>query len=106
MLHTAIQKFAHIRTERAIALLLWVWLFAALGVYGYSIVNSIVNVMLRQEMMVSIQNAEAKVSALEADYLARTEKISDKNIAAAGLVKISKVSYVTLTDDDRLSRLP
>lgn len=106
MLQFTLSKIAHIRTERAIATALWLALFVALGVYGYFIVLSIVNVMLRQEMVVHIQNAEAKVSVLEADYLARTEQISEKNVAAAGLVKIAKVSYVPLANDDRLSRLP
>jgi hypothetical protein len=107
MLHLTLSKFAHIRIERALALVLWCTLFGALCLYGYFIVSSIINVMLRQELMVSIQDAEAQVSKLEAQYLARAEELSNANLQDAGLVAVSEVSYVPITGkDERLSRRP
>jgi hypothetical protein len=107
MVPLALNKLAHIRTERAVALALWVTLFSALCIYAYFIVSSVIHVMLRQELMVRIQNAEAAVSDLEAEYLARTGQITDTHMDEAGLVEIASVTYVPLAPDtDRLSRLP
>ncbi len=107
MVSLALNKLAHIRTERAIALVLWVTFFSALCVYAYFIVTSVIHVMLRQELMVRIQNTEALVSEMEADYLARTGAISDARMTESGLVEVASVTYIPITSDtDRLSRLP
>jgi hypothetical protein len=106
MLHLAFHKLTHIRSERVIAVCLWLTILVSLCTYGYFIVSSVVHVMLRQELMVNIQNAEAHVSSLEADYLSRTEQMSEKYVTEIGLVKIASITYIPLGSDERLSRLP
>lgn len=96
----------HIRTERAIAVALWSTLVLVLCSYVYFIVSAVVHVMLRQELMVRIQNVETHVSALEAEYLARTEDIAATRIADTGLIEIKHISYVPLKQEGRVSRLP
>jgi hypothetical protein len=107
MLYLALDNLRHVRAERAIALALIVTLFSALGAYGYFIVSSVINVTLRQELMVSIQDTEAKVSELETEYLARTGALNEGNVEDLGLVKLSSVQYTSVADDaTRLSLLP
>lgn len=106
-MHIATTKFLHIRFGRAIFWLQWILLSALLALYAYFIVMSVVQVVLRQELLVAIQEAETQVSQLEAEYFEHSNDLSQETALALGFVELSPVAYVHVAPEgDRISRRP
>lgn len=103
----AILIFAqHVRIERllfSIELLLFI---AACAFYAYSIVSSVVNVVLRQELTVAVQDAHARVGELESSYLLATGALTERRAIEQGFVVSKPVGFVTVDRQAHLSRLP
>lgn len=98
-------KIARVRYEVLVSWTQWFLLFLALAFYIYFIATSVFQVVLRQELMVSIQEAETRVSQLEATYFEKTNAISMDTAAEYGLVAISAPTYVTVNaKGDKLTR--
>lgn len=98
-------KNIHIRYELLISWFEWFLFVLAIVVYIYFIAMSVVQVVLRQELLVSIQEAETRVSELEASYFERSNKISRDMATEYGLVAVSAPQYVTVvTEGDKLTR--
>lgn len=95
----------HIRVESIISWLEWSILLLALVAYIYFIAMSVIQVVLRQELLVSIQEAETRVSTLEATYIVGSSKLSRDTADEYGLVALDSASYVTVaSQNDRLTR--
>lgn len=95
----------HIRYELLISWFEWVLFVLAIVLYIYFIAMSVVQVVLRQELLVSIQEAETRVSELEADYFERSNKISRDMADEYGLVAVAAPVYITVVPEgDRLTR--
>jgi hypothetical protein len=95
----------HIRYELLISWFEWALFVLAIVLYIYCIAMTVVQVVLRQELVVSIQEAETRVSELEADYFERSNKISREMADEYGLVAVSAPVYITVVPEgDRLTR--
>jgi hypothetical protein len=104
MFFTSTKNF-HIRYEALISLIEWTFCVLAFVLYIYFIAMSVVQVVLREELLVSIQDAETRVSELEAQYFERSNKISREMADEYGLVAISEPTYITVVPvGDRLTR--
>ena len=107
MITLAKHPLAHINTRHAAAWALWLLLALSFGAYMYSIVHAVINITLRQELTIKVQNKEALVSDLESQYLARANTFTEATLVDAGLVELTEVTYLPLrTDAERLSRRP
>lgn len=107
MISLALQKFTYIHTPRITAFALWSLLGLSFSAYMYCIVSSVINITLRQELAIEIQDAEAHVSDLESQYLARTNELTQDNVEDAGLVPVEEVHYLSVRDThERLTRRP
>jgi hypothetical protein len=81
-------------TDHVLTWVLMTTLVVALFAYVYFIAWSVVHVVLRQEYLVDIQEAETIVSNLEAEYLERSAKISRDLADEYGLVAVAPSAYV------------
>ncbi|MBP9759922.1 MAG: hypothetical protein KBD24_00975 [Candidatus Pacebacteria bacterium] len=98
-------KFEHIHIERLLGILLWTSLALALAVYIYCIVLSVVNVVLRQELVVSVEHEQAHIGDLETTYLARSAELSSSMAEGMGFVALKPIAYVSVgTEHERLTR--
>lgn len=98
-------KNLNLRIESCISWLQWSLLVLALLLYIYFIAMSVIQVVLRQELLVSIQEAETRVSKLEALYIEGSSVLSQDTAVELGLVDIPAVSYVTVaSSNNRLTR--
>ncbi len=106
--HTTTQttpSTVRIRFERVLLWLEVAVFFVALFFYVYFILVTIVQIVLRQELLVSIQEAETHVSKLEATYFAQASTISPHMAQEYGLVAIEPSAYVTLVPSgERITR--
>lgn len=94
-----------IRFERLFLWLEVVLFLVALFFYVYFILITIVQIVLRQELLVSIQEAETHVSQLEATYFAQANTISPHMAQEYGLVAIEPSLYVHLIPSgERITR--
>ncbi len=94
----------HIRLERLVSWLQWAVMLVALVVYIYFIATTVVQVVLRQELLVSIQNVETNISKLEAVYFESSNKLSKDMASEYGLVAIAPIAYVDVMVENRLTR--
>lgn len=93
--------------ERVVFWFECVLLCAGVVAYGYFIVMSVVHVVLRQELMVSIQDTKTEVSDLEAQYLAKSSTLTLDQANKLGLVELKPVAYVTVpSEGGHLTRRP
>lgn len=98
-------KSFHIHIDRVLLTVQVVLFLVALVSYGYFISASVVQIVLRQELMVSIQEAETNVSKLEATYFENVNKLSRDTAEQYGLVAIEPTAYVHVAPSgDRLTR--
>jgi hypothetical protein len=88
-----------VRPEVLVSLAQWSLLFLALAVYIYFIALSVFQVVLRQELMVSIQEAETRVSQLESTYFESANKISQEMATEYGLVAVASPVYLTVSSN-------
>ncbi len=72
--------------------------------YAYSIVTSVVNVVLREELQVAVREADSRVGELEATYLALVHTLTEERATELGLVKLGQVTYVDVTRSGALTR--
>lgn len=103
-MHQFILRVEHLHTERIVCLLLWTLLFVAAGVYAYSIVLSVTNVVLRQELAVAIERTEARIGQLETEYLAHANALTTEVAYERGFVAVAPKAYVKVAQGDRLSQ--
>lgn len=104
-MHTLSIKNFHVRIELLVSWFEWSLLVLALALYIYFIAASVIQVVLRQELLVSIQEAETRVSTLEATYIVGSSRLSRATAEEYGLVTLETASYVTVTQEhDRLTR--
>lgn len=99
-----ILRVEHLHPERIVCLLLWTLLFVAAGVYAYSIVLSVTNVVLRQELAVAIERTEAHVGQLETEYLTRANELTTEVAYERGFVAVAPKAYVKVANGDHLSQ--
>jgi len=99
-------KNIHVRIEACISWLEWSLLTLALLLYIYFIAMTVIQVVLRQELLVSVQEAETRVSNLEASYIEGSSVLSQDTATSLGLVEVPTASYVTVAREghDRLTR--
>lgn len=98
-------KSLHLRIEPIISWLEWSLLVIALTCYIYFIAMSVIQVVLRQELLVSLQEAETRVSNLEASYIVVSSKLSPQTADEYGLVALDKPTYVNVSpENDHLTR--
>jgi hypothetical protein len=84
--------------EKSIVMLELVLLAVFFGLYGYGIVTSVVNVVLREELEVRVQQTESEVAELESKYLARVSGLTRETATELGLVELARVSYVDVNE--------
>jgi hypothetical protein len=83
----------------------WSLLLVALIAYAYFIMISVVQIVLRQELHVSIQEAETRISELESTYFERANTLSREKAGEFGLVAVTPTAYVNVASEgDRLTR--
>lgn len=100
-----IKNIRQIRFEKLFFWIQWSLLFLALGIYAYFIMISVVQIVLRQELHVSIQETETRVSELESTYFQRLNTISRETADEFGLVEVSPTAYVQVVlKGDRLTQ--
>jgi len=100
-------KHIKIQYEALILWSEWFLLALAFSIYMYFIATSVIQVVLRQELMVSIQEEKTRVSELEAEYFERSSKITDDMISEYGLVALSDPQYLSVSSfesDNKLTR--
>lgn len=100
-----ITKKIRVQTER---LLLWfqmVLFVAALSAYAYFIMLTVMEVVLRQELILSIQQTETKVSELEAEYFMAASTLTPDMATDYELVTVEPIAYLTVhPEGGRLTR--
>jgi len=109
MTHSFAHTIKNLQHLQAARLLLWMecaLLAIACAAYMYFIATSVVQVVLRQELLVEIQEAETRVSGYEATYFARLDALRPETAEKYGLVAISPSAYVTVDSGERLTRRP
>ncbi|HCC05457.1 TPA: hypothetical protein DEP58_04100 [Patescibacteria group bacterium] len=99
-------KNIHVRIESCISWLEWSLLALALLLYIYFIAMTVIQVVLRQELLVAVQEAETRVSNLEASYIEGSSVLSQDTATSLGLVEVPTASYVTVAHEghDLLTR--
>jgi len=97
-------RVEHLHPERIVCFLVWTLLFVAAGVYAYSIVLSVTNVVLRQELSVAIERTEARIGQLETEYLVRVNALTTEVAYERGFVAVAPKAYVQVGSDDRLTQ--
>ena len=85
------------RLERALFSGLCFLLLGAIFVYMYFISMTVLQVALRQELIVAIQEKELKVSQLEAVYFEKINTLSRDSATEIGLVVIEPLAYVSVS---------
>lgn len=105
-MHIVLAKLHHLHFERTLFWFELVLMCAFVTAYGYCIVRSVINVTLRQELTVSIQETEARIGALENTYLERSAALSEAHALAYGLVELAPKAYVRVNAGERLTRRP
>lgn len=85
------------RFERALLSILFFFLFGAVAVYMYFISMTVIQVALRQELIVAIQEKQLQVSQLEVVYFEKINTLSRDSATNLGLVAIEPTAYVSVT---------
>ena len=63
-------------------------------IYVYGVISSVMHVASREEIAIQITKASSEVGRLEAEYLARTDGITESFAKEKGYVAISERSFV------------
>lgn len=92
-------------TRRAMAWLLWCTLAAAAAAYVYFLVFAVTNVVLREELARSLDEAEARVGVLQAEYLAASTVLKEETAEEMGLVAVAPMGYIEVASAPVLSRV-
>ncbi len=66
-----------------------------MALYIYSIASSVAHVVLREEIERSIADRNARIAALETEYLAKTGTITEYEAVSRGFVKIYDKKFIT-----------
>lgn len=103
-MNTVATKKIRIKPENVVLWLEMTIFMVGLVAYIYFILLSTMQVVLRQELVVSIQETETKVSELEATYFAQVNTLTPETASEYGLVAVKPVAYVTVASGDRLTR--
>ena len=81
--------------ERRILVLLAGLLIAFLILYSYLVSQSIVNVLVRQDIGAEIATLNSRISSLESEYLVRKERINLSYAYTLGYIDIGNKEFVT-----------
>ena len=104
-MYTLVKTFEHIRFERVLSAVQWFVLCIALGFYAYFIVSSVINVVLRQELLVASEEHRSYISELETTYLALSVELTSDAAKELGLIEIAPIAYVSVEGSaERLTR--
>jgi hypothetical protein len=98
---TAVRRLPH---ERIAVWALCTALLAVCGLYMYFVVLSVAQVVLREELALSIRDTRAEVTVLESEYFARLSTLSTAMLPEYDLVAVAPSEYVTVAASDRLTR--
>lgn len=98
---TLFNNLTHIQPREAVFAVLLGGTVLALVAYGYFICTSVVNVVLRQELVVAYTALDSHVGELEATYLYRTQEITKELASKYGLVSVDEVIFVERSDPAR-----
>jgi hypothetical protein len=104
--HTTYLRIAHIPFSGIVLWLAWLTLIGLLFAYMYFISMTVVQVALRQELLLSIRMEEARVTELESQYFAHLDTLRPEALAEYNLVALTPSAYVTIEAGGRLTRLP
>ena len=88
-----IRAYLYPHERRFLAVLLFL-LFVLSGLYVYFTMFSIAHIATREELGREIRMVSANAAHLEADYLARSESITESYARAAGFVTMSRQTFV------------
>ena len=80
--------------ERRIIAVLGALLLVLAAVYMYSVMSSVMSVAKRQALSIEAKQLGAEVARLEAEYLTRTDAITESYAREAGYVAIRDRSFV------------
>ena len=80
--------------EEKLFLLLVIFCISLLGLYGYFIGKSVVNVVVREEVLLYIAEINSHVSDIESEYLSQKDAINLLFAREQGFHDISKKSFV------------
>lgn len=105
-MHIVFAKLNHLHLERTLFWIEFVLVCVLMAAYGYCIVRSVINVTLRQELAVSIQEMEARIGTLENTYLERSAALSEGHARTYNLVALTPKAYVHVSTGERLTRRP
>ncbi len=99
-----VQKIKAIRLQReqVFSWTLWFSVIFFIGLYFYFTAVSVVQIVLREELIVEIENTESKISELEALYFSRSNELTLESAQAHGLVALSKQTYIHKSGDGTL----
>jgi len=86
-------SFAHPWERRSIAVLSGLLLLLSL-VYVYSVMTSVMHVAAREEFSIEATRLSAEVARLEAEYLSRTQFITESYAKDHGFVALSGRTFV------------
>jgi hypothetical protein len=104
-MNTPATKNLRINPARVVVWLQMTLFTIGLVAYLYFILLSVIQIVLRQELMVSIQEAETTISELESTYFAYADMLTPQTAEQYGLVAVEPSAYVTVTPTgNRLTR--
>lgn len=88
-------------TEQRIIALLGLVIGVMVCFYVYFICMSIVNVVLREELVVAIAEANSTIGELETMYLAKKNEYTEVYASQLGLVRLDEPQYVEVVNPAR-----
>ena len=80
--------------EKKLFLILAVSFFFSLGLYGYFVGKSIINIVVREEIEFQIAEVNSTLSGVELEYLSQKDTINLLFAKEQGFKSVSKKSFV------------
>ena len=81
--------------ERQLIIGACVFFFVLLGLYGYFVGKSIVNVVIREELELEIADVNSRLSELEFEYIAKKDAINIHFAKEQGFHAVGNKTFVT-----------
>lgn len=76
-------------------------LLATVAFYIYCIIMSVSNVVLREELLLSISESHSDIGELETTYLAKKNQFNERHADQLGLVYLDDPTYIEGVGDGR-----
>ena len=80
--------------ERQICISFMIFSFVLLGLYIYFVGESIINVLVREEIELHIAEVNSRLSTLESDYITQKSTISMAFAVKSGFKSISRRTFI------------